>query len=356
MSAREADYPRSCSAAPATSPASCCACSPRIRGSSSAASLSDSQAGEPVAKSFAHLAPSYPDELRFVSVDDAIERLEHARRSWLRALRRAARRVGAAHRRAARRAAGADGATSPSSTFRPTFASPTRRRVRSGLRACARRAGAHRAVHVRRARAPAADHDAARRASGLLRDRDAARRRAAAGARARRAAVLRQRGVTGSTGRGPHAARARIIPQRHSNLFAYNPLAHRHAPEMRGARAGGRRRCRRSSTSCRTRGRSRAASTPRSSCSAKERRDAAEVAEALREFYRGSRRSCASTAEPPRVKDVAAHATTLPLHAARRRRYDRRRDARDRQPGQGRGRRRDPMDEPSARVSRETRA
>jgi N-acetyl-gamma-glutamyl-phosphate reductase len=43
--------------------------------------VSTSQAGEPVAKTFAHLAPAYPEEL-FISMDAAVERLGTAPR-WL---------------------------------------------------------------------------------------------------------------------------------------------------------------------------------------------------------------------------------------------------------------------------------
>ena len=39
-------------------------------------------------------------------------------------------------------------------------------------------------------------------------------------------------GVTGSTGAGRTAIATTHHPERHSNLFAYNPLGHRHAPEV----------------------------------------------------------------------------------------------------------------------------
>ncbi len=41
-------------------------------------------------------------------------------------------------------------------------------------------------------------------------------------------------GVTGSTGSGRTPAPGTHHPERHSNLFAYKPLAHRHAPEVLG--------------------------------------------------------------------------------------------------------------------------
>src|SRR5690606_38873503 len=39
-------------------------------------------------------------------------------------------------------------------------------------------------------------------------------------------------GVTGSTGAGRKPIEGTHHPQRHSDLYAYNPLAHRHAPEV----------------------------------------------------------------------------------------------------------------------------
>lgn len=40
-------------------------------------------------------------------------------------------------------------------------------------------------------------------------------------------------GVTGSTGSGRQPTTGTHHPQRHSDLYAYNPLAHRHAPEVK---------------------------------------------------------------------------------------------------------------------------
>ena len=39
-------------------------------------------------------------------------------------------------------------------------------------------------------------------------------------------------GVTGSTGAGRSPIATTHHPERHSNLFAYNPLKHRHTPEV----------------------------------------------------------------------------------------------------------------------------
>ncbi|MDJ0926143.1 MAG: N-acetyl-gamma-glutamyl-phosphate reductase [Gammaproteobacteria bacterium] len=45
---------------------------------------------------------------------------------------------------------------------------------------------------------------------------------------------LHASGVTGSTGSGRSPLATTHHPERHSNLFAYKPLAHRHAPEVTG--------------------------------------------------------------------------------------------------------------------------
>lgn len=44
-------------------------------------------------------------------------------------------------------------------------------------------------------------------------------------------------GITGSTGSGRTPSPGTHHPERHSNLFAYKPLAHRHAPEVTGISA-----------------------------------------------------------------------------------------------------------------------
>ena len=64
-----ADFRPSCSAAPATWPASCCACSPGIRTSARAQSCRTAAPGEPVAAAFPHLVSAYP-QTRFSSQDE----------------------------------------------------------------------------------------------------------------------------------------------------------------------------------------------------------------------------------------------------------------------------------------------
>ncbi len=44
--------------------------------------------------------------------------------------------------------------------------------------------------------------------------------------------VFAASGITGSTGSGKNPTATTHHPERHSNLFAYKPLAHRHAPEV----------------------------------------------------------------------------------------------------------------------------
>ena len=68
-------------------------------------------------------------------------------------------------------------------------------------------------------------------------------------------------GVTGSTGSGRKPVEGTHHPLRHSDLYAYNALSHRHAPEITALRERGQRASTRSSPSCRTRARSRAAFT-----------------------------------------------------------------------------------------------
>ncbi len=73
--------------------------------------------------------------------------------------------------------------------------------------------------------------DAACRASGLLRDRHPAGLGAAAEA-GLATPQLFVTGVTGSTGSGRKPVEGTHHPLRHSDLYAYNPLAHRHTPEV----------------------------------------------------------------------------------------------------------------------------
>ena len=113
-------------------------------------------------------------------------------------------------------------------------------------------------------------------------------------------------GVTGSTGSGRKPVEGTHHPTRHSDLYSYGALGHRHTPEITAlAKAAIGRRCR-LFASCRTRVRSRAAFTPRcrrgSSRRATRPRSIAHAARVLR----AAARSCACSTTPPRVKDIVA--------------------------------------------------
>jgi N-acetyl-gamma-glutamyl-phosphate reductase common form len=110
-------------------------------------------------------------------------------------------------------------------------------------------------------------------------------------------------GVTGSTGSGRKPAEGTHHPLRHGDLYAYSPLAHRHAPEI---------------AACAERASGVAAEihfVPHSGPFARgihvtvqaampKSRSSAEVSAALAEYYRG-RPFVRVVAAPPRVKDVA---------------------------------------------------
>jgi N-acetyl-gamma-glutamyl-phosphate reductase common form len=110
-------------------------------------------------------------------------------------------------------------------------------------------------------------------------------------------------GVTGSTGSGRKPVDGTHHPARHSDLYAYSALAHRHAPEIRA--------CAQAATGVDAQ----FAFVPHSGpfargihatvqASLREPRDTAYVLEALREFYGGAH-FVRISASPPRLKDVA---------------------------------------------------
>jgi N-acetyl-gamma-glutamyl-phosphate reductase common form len=120
-------------------------------------------------------------------------------------------------------------------------------------------------------------------------------------------------GVTGSTGSGRKPVEGTHHPLRHGDMYAYAPLAHRHAPEIRA---------------CAERASGVAAEihfVPHSGPFARgihmtvqaamlQPRSSAEVQAALAEYYRG-RPFVRVVAAPPRVKDVAT-SNYAHLHAA----------------------------------------
>ena len=174
-------------------------------------------------------------------------------------LRRAARRLGGPGRRPARRRrAGRHAAARGRPLGRLSL--PLGAGVRRGLRPRARRAGPARAVQLRGAGAPRAARDAARRPPRLLRHRDPARERAAAGRRTRHPGRCSSAGSPAAPARvaSPCPARTTRCGTATCTATARSPTAtRRRSPPARAPRAASRR----SSPSCRTRVRSRAAST-----------------------------------------------------------------------------------------------
>jgi N-acetyl-gamma-glutamyl-phosphate reductase common form len=111
-------------------------------------------------------------------------------------------------------------------------------------------------------------------------------------------------GVTGSTGSGRKPVEGTHHPARHSDLYAYGTLSHRHAPEIRAGVAAA------------TGSEAQIAFAPHSGpfargihvtvqASLRTPRDTAHILSALREFYAGAPFVRVSDAAP-RLKDVAA--------------------------------------------------
>ena len=246
--------------------------------------VSTSQAGEPVGEDVP--APRTGIPRHAVRLARRRHRTTQHRAALAAAVRRAARRFGRARRSVAD---GGGDRRRRARRRRRVCRFPVRRRDRlcRSLWPSARDAGAAEGVHLRRARATRAHRDAARGASRLLRDDDAAPDRAARRSRAR-GRVLRQRGHRQHRRRA-HAARydapsfAAEQPVRLSGTEA--------PPRPRGARAdqGGDGTRRTTRASCRIRVRSRAAFTRRSSCTRRN---------GLRK--RKSTRRCASIIAAPR--------------------------------------------------------
>ena len=261
--------------------------------------VSSSQAGEPVARTFAHLAPAYPDEL-FVSLEAAIARLRTAPH-WLVL-------SGAPHGASAQLVdhllVAADSAdvemtvVDASADFR--FADPAAfAKVYGHEHAAPRRLAEFTCAvpeHAVRIDTPHAAHPGCFATTMLL----GIVPLAGAGL----ADEFHVSAVTGSTGAGRTPRETTHHPVRQSNLFAYQALKHRHDPEVRAL--------------------VKAASgreidlkfVPHSGpfargihatifARAKQRLTGAQLTEALTEFYRGSR-FVRVEPEPPRVKDLAA--------------------------------------------------
>ena len=261
--------------------------------------VSTSQAGEPVAKTFAHLAPAYPEEV-FISIDAVVERLGAAPR-WLVL-------SGAPHGASAQlidmlllAAADNDVAITvvdASADFR--FTDPASfAKVYGHEHATPQRLAEFTCAvpeHLASIDTPHAAHPGCFATTMLL----ALVPLAAAGL----ADEFNVSAVTGSTGAGRTPRETTHHPVRQSNLFAYQALKHRHDPEVRAL--------------------VKAASgrdidlkfVPHSGpfsrgihatifARAKESVTADRVVEVLTEFYRGST-FVRIEREPPRVKDIAA--------------------------------------------------
>jgi N-acetyl-gamma-glutamyl-phosphate reductase common form len=190
--------------------------------------VSTSQPGEPIAKAFPHLSAAYPDEV-FVSLDAIAERLDQSPRSLLlsAAPHGASAPIIDQLLEAARSAGTALTAVDTSADFRFAEAqafervyghahpAPERlREFRCGL-----------PEHLPTLDVPHAAHPGCFATSMLL-----AIVPLAALALATDFFVS---AVTGSTGAGRTPRETTHHPQRHSNLFAYQPLEHRHEPEVR---------------------------------------------------------------------------------------------------------------------------
>ncbi|HEU4617877.1 MAG TPA: N-acetyl-gamma-glutamyl-phosphate reductase [Gammaproteobacteria bacterium] len=191
--------------------------------------VSTSQAGEPIAASFPHLEPNYPEQ-RFVSLDAVIERLGEAPR-WL-VLSAAPHGASAQivdQLLAAGEAAGvALTVVDSSADFR--FADPEGfARVYGHPHAAPERLKEFRCAvpeHLASIDAPHAAHPGCFATGMLLAMVPLAAMELAAG-------EFFVSAVTGSTGAGRTPRDTTHHPMRHNNLFAYQALAHRHDPEVR---------------------------------------------------------------------------------------------------------------------------
>ncbi|HEX6994844.1 MAG TPA: N-acetyl-gamma-glutamyl-phosphate reductase [Gammaproteobacteria bacterium] len=282
--------------------------------------ISTSQAGEPIAAAFPHLAGAYPDQ-RFVSLDAAIERLgdvEH----WV-LLSAAphgasadvvARLLDAADAAGVRLTAvdaSADFRFADAALYAKVYGHPHAASARLAEFTCAL------PEHVKTIETPHAAHPGCFATSMLL------------GIVPLVAADLVEgqffvSAITGSTGAGRTPKDTTHHPMRHNNLFGYQALRHRHAPEVRAlveAVAGRPIRldfvphsgpfARGIYTTMFTRLQGGAT--------------AADAREALEAYYRGAP-FVRVTAEPPRLKDivasnyaalsVTADGDTLVVHAA----------------------------------------
>ena len=261
--------------------------------------VSTSQAGEPVAKTFPHLAPTFPDE-RFVSLDAVIEKLNTAARWLLLSAAPHGASAGLVDKllTAAANAgvelvvvdASADFRFADAAAYAAVYGHAHETPARLKEFTCAV------PEHLARIDTPHAAHPGCFATTMLL----GIVPLAALGL----ADEFYVSAVTGSTGAGRTPRDTTHHPLRQSNLFAYQALKHRHDPEVRELIKA-------------ATGRDvRLSFVPHSGpfargihatifLHAKERMTQAQVNEALREYYRGAS-FVRVDAEPPKMKDIAA--------------------------------------------------
>lgn len=190
--------------------------------------LSDSQPGEPVAKSFVHLAPLYP-ELKFADLETITKLVTSLPQSAI--LSAAPHGVAAKLIDDLLTAAEAEGAAPRVIDISADYRYTT--------------AGAYEAVYKHAHGAPARIAQFTCAVPEHL-DRSPTRHVAHPGCFATAVLLasvpllklqlteprLFAAGITGSTGSGRTPGPGTHHPQRHSDLYAYNPLSHRHTPEI----------------------------------------------------------------------------------------------------------------------------
>jgi len=262
--------------------------------------VSTSQAGEPIAKTFSHLAPAYPNEV-FLSLDAVVERLREAP-NWLvlSAAPHGASAVLIDRLLVAAQAAGASmTVVDASADFRFADANAFAE-IYGHAHAAPHRLREFRCAvpeHLQTIDTPHAAHPGCFATTMLL----GIVPLVAQGIAGEDFYVS---AVTGSTGAGRTLRETTHHPVRQSNLFAYQPLQHRHDPEVRSlvrAAAGRDIKLR---------------FVPHSGpfargihatifATQKSRLSQAQVHEALTEFYRGSS-FVKVESSPPRVKDIVA--------------------------------------------------
>jgi N-acetyl-gamma-glutamyl-phosphate reductase common form len=261
--------------------------------------MSDSKPGAAVADAFPHLQPTLP-ELLFAGVDEIGERLERCAESALfsAAPHGASAALVDALLTRAQQAGARVHAVDCSADFRHARAEDYERIYVHAHGAPARLADFTCALpeHLRDLRTPHVAHPGCFAtamllavvpllASGLVEPR------------------LYASGVTGSTGSGRKPVEGTHHPRRHGDLYAYQPLAHRHAPEVVA--------CARAATGVETE----LAFVPHSGPFARgihvtlqarlsRTAQAADVLDALGDYYAHSA-FVRVQREPPRIKDVA---------------------------------------------------